>query len=222
MTGSAHSIDVIIPTYRPDERLIRCLELLGAQTMPVTHIHIINTERRFYDELMENRVIPASVRDITEVTHITPEEFDHGGTRRAAVAGSGSEFFIMMTQDALPADEKLVEELIDPLILDENIAVSYARQLPAPGASETEKFVRSFNYPEKPQVKSAQDLNRLGIKTFFCSNVCAAYRRSYYDEAGGFVEKTIFNEDMILAAAMVKMGRSVSYSARARVYHSHN
>ncbi|MCR5509885.1 MAG: glycosyltransferase [Lachnospiraceae bacterium] len=222
MTGAAHSIDVIIPTYRPDERLIRCLELLGAQTVAPSRIHIVNTEQRFFDELMENRVIPASVRDITEITHISAEKFDHGGTRRAAVAGSHSEFFIMMTQDALPADEKLIEELIDPLILDRNIAVSYARQLPAPGASETERFVRSFNYPEKPQVKSAQDLNRLGVKTFFCSNVCAAYRRTDYDEAGGFVEKTIFNEDMILAASLIKMGRAISYSARARVYHSHN
>ena len=64
MTGTVHSIDVIIPTYRPDEKLIRCLELLGAQTVAPTRIHIINTDRRFYDELMENRVIPASVRDL--------------------------------------------------------------------------------------------------------------------------------------------------------------
>ena len=81
MTGTAHSIDVIIPTYRPDERLIRCLELLGAQTVAPSRIHIVNTEQRFFDELMENRVIPASVRDITEITHISAREFDHGGQR---------------------------------------------------------------------------------------------------------------------------------------------
>ena len=222
MTTAPRSVDVIIPTYKPDERLIRCLELLGSQDYAVSHIYLINTGREYYDSLMEGRVLPASVRDIVDVKHITPDEFDHGGTRRAAVAGSDAEFFIMMTQDALPCDETLIGELIRPLILDETIAVSYARQLPAQGASETERFVRSFNYPDKPVVKSSGDLVRLGIKTYFCSNVCAAYRRSYYDEAGGFIERTIFNEDMILAAALVKKGYSISYSAGAKVYHSHN
>lgn len=37
------------------------------------------------------------------------------------------------------------------------------------------------------------------FKTFFCSNVCAMYRRSIYEKLGGFVKHTIFNEDMIFA-----------------------
>ncbi|MCR5596236.1 MAG: glycosyltransferase family 2 protein [Lachnospiraceae bacterium] len=222
MTINEHNIDVIIPTYKPDERFIRCLELLGKQTRPVSHIQIVNTGREQYDLFMKDHSIPASVRTIVSVIHITPEEFDHGKTRNEAVLRSDSGFFIMMTQDALPCDETLVENLISPLELDPGIAVSYARQLPAPGASETEKYVRGFNYPDKPLVKSKEDINTLGVKTFFCSNVCAAYRRSAYDEAGGFIEKTIFNEDMILAAGLIKKGYSISYTADARVYHSHN
>ena len=223
MTASAgRSVDVIIPTYRPDERFIRTLELLGASSYPIAHIRIINTERRYFEDLMEERSIPASVRSITSVIHITPEEFDHGGTRRMAVEQSDSDYFVMMTQDALPCDETLIEKLIAPLNLDDGIAVSYARQLPAPGASETEKYIRGFNYPARPVVKSSRDVYTLGVKAYFCSNVCAAYRRSYYDEAGGFVSRTIFNEDMILAAALMKKGYSVSYTAGACVYHSHN
>ncbi len=222
MASGIRTADVIIPTYKPDDKLIRCLEMLGRQTYPVSHIFIINTGREFFEEFMRERTIPASVRDITDVIHIKPEEFDHGGTRRWAVLKSDADIFVMMTQDAIPCDETLIEELIKPLELDPGIAVSYARQLPAPGASETEKYVRGFNYPDKPVVKSAGDVYTLGVKTYFCSNVCAAYNRALYDEAGGFVEKTIFNEDMILAAALVKKGYSVSYTASAKVYHSHN
>ena len=216
------TVDVIIPTYKPDEGFIRCLELLGVQTYPVSHIYIINTGQEYYDALMSNRSLPHSVRAITSVMHITADEFDHGGTRRAAVERSDAEFFVMMTQDALPADETLIEKLIAPLELDDHIAVSYARQLPATGASETERYIRGFNYPSKSVVKSSQDVYTLGVKAYFCSNVCAAYRRSYYDEAGGFVNRTIFNEDMILAAGLVKKGYSISYTAEARGYHSHN
>ncbi len=222
MASGIRTADVIIPAYKPDDKLIRCLEMLGRQTYPVSRIFIINTGREFYEEFMRERTIPASVRNITDVIHIKPEEFDHGGTRRWAVLKSDADFFVMMTQDAIPYDETLIEELIRPLELDPDIAVSYARQLPAPGASETEKYVRGFNYPDKPVVKSANDVIRLGVKTYFCSNVCAAYNRELYDEAGGFVEKTIFNEDMILAATLVKKGYSISYTASAKVYHSHN
>ena len=39
---------------------------------------------------------------------------------------------------------------------------------------------------------------------------------------GGFEKKTIFNEDMILAARLIKQGYKVFYQAEARVIHSHN
>ena len=62
----------------------------------------------------------------------------------------------------------------------------------------------------------------MGIKTYFCSNVCAAYRKDIYDSLGGFEERTIFNEDMILAAKIIQSGYRVAYAADAEVIHSHN
>jgi len=106
--------------------------------------------------------------------------------------------------------------------LKEKVAVSYARQLPGEKSSEFEKISRHFNYPEESQVKTGADLEKLGIKTFFCSNVCAAYRRDIYNELGGFIQHTIFNEDMIYAAKAVKVGYGIAYEAKAKVIHSHN
>ena len=73
-----------------------------------------------------------------------------------------------------------------------------------------------------PTIKTVEDLPKLGIKTFFCSNVCAAYRRDIYEELGGFIRHTIFNEDMIYAAGAVRAGYGIAYEADARVIHSHN
>jgi rhamnosyltransferase len=70
-------------------------------------------------------------------------------------------------------------------------------------------------------VKSALDMEELGIKTFFCSDVCATYRRSVYTKIGGFVSKTIFNEDMIMAAAMIRADYRIAYAADAKVLHCH-
>ena len=70
--------------------------------------------------------------------------------------------------------------------------------------------------------KSKEDLAEKGIKTFFASNVCAAYDRKTYDALGGFVKHTIFNEDMTYARKLIDAGGKIAYAAEARVYHSHN
>ncbi len=85
-----------------------------------------------------------------------------------------------------------------------------------------ERYTRQFNYPEQPSVKTKADLLRLGIKTYFCSNVCAAYKRDIFEQLGGFVNHTIFNEDMIYAAGVIQAGYAITYAADAKVFHSHN
>ena len=40
--------------------------------------------------------------------------------------------------------------------------------------SPIECCVRQFNYPPKGMTKSLEDTGKLGIRTFFNSNVCAA------------------------------------------------
>ena len=52
--------------------------------------------------------------------------------------------------------------------------------------------------------------------------MCAAYKKSIYEEIGGFVKKAIFNEDMIYAGTMAKRGYGIAYAADACVIHSHN
>ena len=86
------------------------------------------------------------------------------------------------------------------------MAAAYARQLPAADCGVIERYTRDFNYPAVSRPKGKEDEDELGIKTYFCSNVCAAYRRDIYLKLGGFTKKTIFNEDMIFAGHAVEAG----------------
>lgn len=54
------------------------------------------------------------------------------------------------------------------------------------------------------------------------SNSFAAYRRSVFEELGGFPEHTILAEDMFMAAKMIESGYKVGYCAESAVRHSHN
>ena len=212
-------IDVIIPLYKPGKELLTLLEMLHKQTLPPHQIILMNTEEKYLEAL---KLGSGSITNSPDgkVYHLSKREFDHGGTRRRGVLKSDAEVFVMMTQDAMPADEYLLERLVRNL--SGRVAVAYARQLATEKSGVMEQLTRTFNYPEESRIKTFEDLPVLGIKTFFCSNVCAAYRRDIYEELGGFIKHTIFNEDMIYAAGAVKKGYAISYEAQAMVYHSHD
>ncbi len=221
---------MIIPVYRPGEELKKLLDLLEAQSLKPSRILLINTEKSYFEAAFDEDTLLRE-HPAVRVYHVTKQQFDHGGTRRSAVRKSEAPIFVMMTQDAIPQDAELLERLTKPLrdrmegrtpATEPAVAVCYARQLPGENSSVLERISRSFNYPDRSRVKTAADLDRLGIKTFFCSDVCAAYRRDLYDRLGGFVRKTIFNEDMIYASAAIRGGYAVRYEAEARVIHAHN
>ncbi len=212
--------DVIIPVYRPDEKLNKLINALLSQTLLPRKIILINTEREEFLKFSSEEAFLAQ-NPLLELHHIEKAEFDHGATRNYGVSLSDATFFVCMTDDAIPAGNAMMEELLKPFA-SESIGVSYARQLPAPDCGIIERYTRSFNYPETARIKTAKDLPELGIKTFFASNVCAAYRRSCFDALGGFTDHTIFNEDMIYARHLINAGYAISYSAKAEVIHSHN
>ena len=213
-------VDVIIPVYRPTKRLFVLLDKLLQQTVPVNRIHLVNTEQKYFDLLIAGTDFWHKYKKVT-VRHISKREFDHGYTRRRAVEETDSPYFVMMTDDAIPEDEYLLERLLAPL-WEKQAVMSYARQLPAEDCGVIERYTRSFNYADESRLKSAADLQELGIKTFFASNVCAAYERETYQALGGFVKHTIFNEDMIFARKVIDAGHRIAYVAEAKVVHSHN
>lgn len=213
-------IDVIIPTYKPGAEFVRVIRGLHNQSVKINRVIIMNTEEAFFKGVA-NDLQKFIDEGFVEVHHILKQDFDHGNTRREGIAKSKADIFVMMTMDAVPADDRLIENLIRPLS-DDKVAASYARQLPKEGASRREQITREFNYPDVSVLKSSKDYDRLGIKTFFCSNVCCAYSRRIYDKLGGFVTRAIFNEDMIYAGQAVKQGYMISYTAKAVVYHSHD
>ena len=212
-------LDVVIPVYKPGNELSVILKRLLKQDFSVNRIILINTEKEFFDDkyLIDGRI---------EVHHIAKSEFDHANTRHMGMELSNAEYVLFMTMDAVPADRMLTKNLIDMINQKgdngEKTAVAYARQLPKKNCRLQECYTRNYNYPEKSRIKTISDIDTLGIKTYFCSDVCALYDRAIYFENGGFERNMIFNEDMVYAARAVERGYAIGYCAEARVYHSHN
>lgn len=209
-------VDAVIPAYKPGHDLRELVEKLLDQTVRLGRIIIINTDREFFDE-KEYLIAP-----VVEVVHITRHEFDHAGTRDMGLRMSDADYVLFMTMDAIPKDNYLVEKLLSGFRRADNIAVSYARQIPKKDCNRIEQITREFNYPAQSRVQTSDDIKELGIKAYFCSDVCAMYDTSIYRSLGGFKAPAIFNEDMVYAAGALDAGYAVSYCADALVYHSHN
>lgn len=213
-------IDLVIPVYKPGEEFVQLLSKINGQSYPIRKIILMNTEEKYWEEFAHKHKELEAYENL-EIHHISKAQFDHGNTRNQGISYSDAEYILLMTQDALPENEFLVERLQNAFE-NPKVAVAYARQLPREECREAEKFTRSFNYPKDSKLKSKADIETMGIKAFFCSNVCAMYKRDVFDKLGGFTKRTIFNEDMIFAGNAIKADYLIAYVAEARVIHSHN
>ncbi len=228
MRTNPKSVDVVIPVYRPDEKLERILEMLKKQTVSVGKLILMVTKDEGQEEKEKSQaegfsgwIKEDSLEELRLELHtLDKSDFNHGLTRNEGAGYSQADIIVFMTDDAVPADEYLIERLLFGLS-DERTAVCYARQLPAKDAGLAERFSREYNYPSQSRTKTSADLKEMGIKAFFCSNVCAAYKSYIYRELGGFT-KTIFNEDMIFARKVLDAGYAIRYQGDALVVHSHN
>ena len=210
---------MIIPVYRPDEKLERLIQKINSQTVPPAHIFFMQTLTGTAEDQRVREILERAEHGVVKT--LEKKEFDHGGTRTQGAALSQAEYMRFMTQDAVPVDNMLIEKLLEAMEADEKTATAYGRQLPDDKVGVIERYTREFNYPPESSTKTKEDLPELGIKTYFCSNVCAMYRRKVYEQMGGFVLHTIFNEDMIMASKVIQAGYQIAYAAEAQVVHAH-
>ena len=204
------------------------------QTAVLAVIPILNPPKDFFTVILpslQNQTLKADILLINsgdkiemelgcEVRSISKQEFNHANTRNIALEYE-ADYYLFMTQDAMPYDDTLIANLLDGF-REPSVKLAYARQIPYSDASMIEVFARTTNYPALSQIKSKEMLPKLGIKTFFSSDSCAMYKGEYFRSVGGFKKDLNTNEDMEFAALAIMDGKKVAYCAEARVYHSHN
>lgn len=209
------NISIIIPTRNAEQYMDKLLTKLNNQTIKPKEIITIDTAskdktRQVCEQFDNVKFIP-----------IKDGEFDHGGTRNRAARQASGDILVFMTQDAIPEDEYFLEELIKPLGKN-HICATYGRQVAREDAGPLEVFARKFNYPDEDVIKSSVDIEKLGVKAFFLSNVCSAFLANEFWNVDGFPEKTIMNEDMIIASKLLFNNKKVCYASKAKVIHSHS
>jgi rhamnosyltransferase len=217
VSKATHPFAIIIPTYNAARHFLALTAALASQTglereqvLIVDSSSTDNTVRLFEEWGARVVIIPQA-------------EFDHGGTRRfATTLVPQVPFVIFMTQDAVPVGQNSLRQLMSAFT-NEQVGMAYGCQLPRLQARAIERHARTMNYPEgRSEVRTFADRQWLGVKTTFCSDSFAAYRRSALDSIGGVPASAFFGEDQIMAGRLLMKNWHLAYCGNAKVIHSHD
>jgi len=207
-------ISIIIPTYNAQNYLPKLLDKLQTQTIKEYELIIIDSSSK------DNTVEIA--KEFTDNVIVIPQnEFDHGGTRAKAGQIAKGEILVYLTQDALPFDNKTIENIIK-VFEDEKVGAAYGRQLSYEDTNLFGKHLREFNYRETSYVRDKSDIKQFGLKTAFLSDSFAAYRKSALESIGWFEDNLILGEDTYAGAKMILSDYTLAYVSEAKIYHSHS
>lgn len=210
-----YKVAVLIPTFNAGAKWQKLLESLKTQTITADAVAIIDSES-------DDDTVATAIKCGIIVHKIAKTSFTHGYARHHLITlNPGYDLYIFLTQDAVLASDKSLENLITAFD-DSTVGVAYGKQLPNANAGILEKHNRWFNYTNEPNKRSKADVPEYGFKTIFCSNSFAAYRATAYFDAGGFPLNAFFGEDTLITAKMLKKNWKIAYVPGATAVHSHN
>ena len=207
-------VSVVIPVLNAEaylDRLITALE----QQQPVPPAEII-----LVDSMSTDRT-RAKAESYEGVRVVPIEHFSHGRGRNVGVQAATGNIVALLTQDALPADEHWLEELLKPFA-DPQVAAAYSRQTPYPDATPMERFFLNTHFPEQPSVQQVQPGKKelTFQQDVFFSNVSGAIRRDLLLRHP-FDEELIMSEDQQFARDVLLEGYRIVYQPESVVQHSH-
>jgi len=160
---------------------------------------------------------------------IKEDDFNHGSTRNFGISKAMGRYVILMTQDAVPCDNRWMNRLVDNLEHDDSVAGVYSRQIPHEDASvfaqiRTSRFLTSRREKRISWAGNAEDYNKLtpAEKYRFCNfdNVSSCIRKAVWENFK--FSRTEFGEDTEWAKSVLEAGYKIVYEPDSMVYHSHD
>ena len=167
-------------------------------------------------------------RDAVRLHEIPNSSFGHGLTRNLAAELAKGDFVVFITQDAKPASQHWLGELLRPFDMSDKVAAVFGKQVPRPDCCPTVKrdvinHFRSFGPDafvtlqfDNPLVTSEADRDAIA----FFSDVNSAVRRSVLETVA--FRDVKYSEDQALGRDLIKAGFIKAYAPQAAVIHSHS
>jgi rhamnosyltransferase len=223
VTEKAFDISIVMPCYNGEQYLSEVLASIYQQRTELRYEVII------IDSGSTDRTVEIASNYPVRLYKIAKSEFGHGKTRNFGARIARGRYIVFLTQDATPANECWLENLVMPLEEDSRVAGVYSRQIPRPDCNPCEwrdidegaapvSVVKRVNFEDDLQ-KNNYDRHMRMIIAF--SNVSSCIRKEVLDILP-FSEVIVMVEDQEWSKRAIEAGRTVRYESSSSVYHSHN
>ena len=216
--GSPPGASVVVPVLDGGDRFGHQLETLADQQWS-DGLEVVVVASGSTDGSAE-RAAAAGCRVYRE------RAFGHGATRNQAVALTRAPFVVLLTQDAIPRDRRLVAQLVTPLRGDPRLAGTWARQLAPPTADPLVRATVARWCPDESRRQGALTRAELDAmapraRAAHCrfDNVASAIRRATWETIP--FPDVPFGEDAAWARLVLLAGHDLRYCAAAEVEHGH-
>ena len=221
---------VVLPTHNAGPILQPVLNALKAQTTP-WEFQCVLIDSASTDGTLEQLQGFAEQQAHVSVHRINQAEFQHGHTRNRGVAWSDAEFVAFLTQDAIPADDHWLVNLVSALEHQPDAAGCFGRHVAHDDApllirqeleryfSALEQFPKALSLHTEPdRIKQKDQFWRQILHFYSDNNSCL--RKSIWNNIP--LPCIPFGEDQLWAEAIIRRGYTKVYAADAVVKHSHN
>ena len=211
-------VSVVIPVKNGEEFLDEVLTVTLAQKTDFPYEVVV------IDSGSKDSSLEIIKKHKVKLIEIPPHEFNHGLTRNLGVENSGGEFIAFITQDATPANENWLSNLISPFADNPEIAGVFGKHIarekcdPIVSINLDHHFDHNISSARKCWRKDeAYEANK-GTYIFF-SNNNSCIRRSVWEKIP--FRKLEMSEDQNWAQDILEAGLIKCYEPTAVVYHSH-
>lgn len=160
---------------------------------------------------------------------LTKEEFGHGKTRDEAAKDAKGEYIVYLTQDATPAHDRWLYEMIKPFELSDSIVAVVGKQDPRPKAfpllkGEIRSVFRNLGVDNGTTIYYLDDFAKTQAQydeICFYSDVNSAARRDFLLNTIPY-KHVPYSEDQLFGRDLINAGYKKAYAARGNVVHSND
>lgn len=209
------NISIICPLYNAEDYIEDLyLNIKKQKDVCITEIEFILTESNDSTEDKLKKLM-------CNYKKISKQEFSHSLVRERAAFEAKGDILVFITQDIRIVDEYWLYNLTKDIVAGKCEA-AFSRQIGYED-HKVEKYTREINYPIEKRIVSKNDIDRLGLMTFFFSDASSAISKEIFVKLNGYDNKNLpTNEDMYFAYKLIMNGYRIEYAADSKIIHSHD